>query len=63
MLLLGCAVLKFNMYIVGFQPAPGWRYFPSVPEIMITLAIVAVEIMAYLIFVKKLPVLAAPEHA
>ena len=61
-LLLGCAVLKFNMYIVGFQPAPGWRYFPSVPEIMITLAIVAVEIMAYLIFVKKLPVLAAPEH-
>jgi len=62
-LLLGCAVLKFNMYIVGFQPAPGWRYFPSVPEIMVTLAIVAVEIMAYLIFVKKLPVLAAPEHA
>jgi Ni/Fe-hydrogenase subunit HybB-like protein len=61
-LLLGCAVLKFNMYIVGFQPAPGWRYFPSVPEIMVTLAIVAVEIMAYLIFVKKLPVLAAPEH-
>jgi len=61
-LLLGCAVLKFNMYIVGFQPAPGWRYFPSVPELMVTLAIVAVEIMAYLIFVKKLPVLAAPEH-
>ena len=29
---------------------------------MVTLAIVAVEIMAYLIFVKKLPVLAAPEH-
>ncbi len=62
-LLLACAVLKFNMYIVGFQPAPGWHYFPSVPEIMITLAIVAVEIMAYLIFVKKLPVLGAPEHA
>jgi Ni/Fe-hydrogenase subunit HybB-like protein len=62
-LLRGCSVLKFNMYIVGFNPGQGWRYFPSVPEIMITLAIVAVEIMAYLIFVKKLPVLAAPEHA
>ena len=61
-LLLACGVLKFNMYIVGFQPGQGWRYFPSVPEIMITLAIIAVEIMAYLIFVKKLPVLAAPEH-
>jgi Ni/Fe-hydrogenase subunit HybB-like protein len=62
LLLLGGGVLKFNMYIIGFQPAPGWRYFPSVPEILITLAIIAVEIMAYLIFVKKLPVLAEPEH-
>jgi Ni/Fe-hydrogenase subunit HybB-like protein len=62
LLLLGGAVLKFNLYIVGFQPAPGWRYFPSVPEIMITLAIVSVEIMAYLIFVKKLPVLPEAEH-
>lgn len=62
-LLLACAVLKFNMYIVGFQPGPGWTYFPSVQEILITLAIVAVEFLAYLIFVKKLPVLPAPEHA
>jgi len=62
-LLLACGVLKFNMYIIGFQPAPGWRYFPSVQEIMVTLAIVAIEFLAYLIFVKKLPVLAAPEHA
>lgn len=62
-LLLACGVLKFNMYIVGFNPGRGWQYFPSVPEIMVTLAIVAIEIMAYLIFVKKLPVLPAPEHA
>jgi Ni/Fe-hydrogenase subunit HybB-like protein len=62
-LLLACGVLKFNMYIIGFQPAPGWRYFPSVPEIMVTLAIIAIEFLAYLIFVKKLPVLPAPEHA
>jgi Ni/Fe-hydrogenase subunit HybB-like protein len=30
---------------------------------MVTLAIIAIEILAYLIFVKKLPVLPAPEHA
>jgi Ni/Fe-hydrogenase subunit HybB-like protein len=30
---------------------------------MITVAIVAVELMAYLIFVKKLPVLPEAEHA
>jgi len=62
-LLLACGVLKFNMYIVGFNPGQGWRYFPSVPEIMVTVAIIAIEVMAYLIFVKKLPVLPAPEHA
>jgi Ni/Fe-hydrogenase subunit HybB-like protein len=62
-LLLACGVLKFNMYIIGFQPGPGWTYFPSVQEILVTLAIVAIEFLAYLIFVKKLPVLAAAEHA
>lgn len=62
-LLFASGVLKFNMYIVGFQPGPGWTYFPSVQEIMVTLAILSVEFLAYLIFVKKLPVLPAPEHA
>ncbi|HEY5999939.1 MAG TPA: Ni/Fe-hydrogenase cytochrome b subunit [bacterium] len=62
-LLLACGVLKFNMYIIGFQPGKGWTYFPSVQEILVTLAIIAIEFLAYLIFVKKLPVLPAPEHA
>ena len=62
-LLLACGVLKFNMYIVGFNPGQGWTYFPSVQEILVTLAIVAIEFLAYLLFVKRLPVLPAPEHA
>ena len=62
-MLLGGAVYRFNAYLVGFQPAPGWSYFPAAPEIFITLGIVAVEVMAYLIFVKTLPVLPEPEHA
>ena len=62
-MLLAGAVYRFNAYLVGFSPAPGWSYFPAVPEIFITLGIVAVEVMAYLIFVKALPVLPKPEHA
>ncbi len=61
-MLLAGAVYRFNTYLVGFSPAPGWSYFPATPEIFITLGIVAVEVMAYLIFVKALPVLPEPEH-
>ncbi len=62
-MLLAGAVYRFNTYLVGFSPAPGWSYFPAVPEIFITLGIMAAEVMAYLIFVKTFPVLPKPEHA
>ena len=40
-MLLAGAVYRFNTFLVGFSPAPGWSYFPSAPEIFITLGIVA----------------------
>ncbi len=61
-MVLAGAILRFNTYLVGFSPGPGWHYFPSVSEIMITLGIISAEIMAYLIFVKKLPVLPVVEN-
>ncbi len=63
LLLAAGTVFRFNYYLVGFDPGHGWRYFPSVPEIAITLGIVAVEVLAYLVFVKRLPVLPEIEHA
>jgi Ni/Fe-hydrogenase subunit HybB-like protein len=63
LLLAGGTVFRFNYYLVGFDPGHGWRYFPSVAEIAITLGIVAAEILAYLVFVKRLPVLPEAEHA
>jgi Ni/Fe-hydrogenase subunit HybB-like protein len=62
-LLLAGSLYRFNAFIIGFNPGPGWRYFPAVPEILITLGIVAIELMAYLYFVKKFPVLPKAEHA
>lgn len=56
-LLFAGALYRFNAFLIGFNPGPGYSYFPSVPEIMVTVGIVAIEIMAYLVFVKKLPVL------
>ena len=62
-LVLAGSVYRFNVYLVGFSPGPGWQYFPAFSEIMITLGIVSMEIMAYLVFVKKLPVLPDLKHA
>ena len=56
-MLLGGSMYRFNTYIVGFDPGTGWQYFPSVPELFITFGIIAAEVMAYLWFVKTLPVL------
>ena len=59
-ILVGGALYRLNTYIVGFDPGTGWQYFPSVPELLITFGIIAAEIMGYLWFVKRLPVL--PVH-
>lgn len=61
--LLGGALYRFNAFMIAFDPGPGWHYFPAVGEMMITIGIVAFEIMAYLFFVKMTPVMmAGPEE-
>jgi Ni/Fe-hydrogenase subunit HybB-like protein len=62
-LLLAGAIYRFNTFLVGFSPGPGWTYFPALPEILITVGIVALELMGYLYFVKRYPVLPKVEHA
>jgi Ni/Fe-hydrogenase subunit HybB-like protein len=57
--LLGGALYRFNAFLIAFDPGPGWHYFPGFGELMITVGIVAFEVMAYLFFVKKTPVLIA----
>ncbi len=58
-LLLAGSVYRLNIYIVGYHPTAGgsWSYFPSVTEMLLTLGIFSLEVMLYLIFVKRLPVL------
>jgi Ni/Fe-hydrogenase subunit HybB-like protein len=62
-LILAGSLYRFNAYLIGFNPGEGWNYFPAFGEVMITVGIIAMEIMAYLIFVKKFPVLPAVKHA
>ncbi|HEB55199.1 MAG TPA: Ni/Fe-hydrogenase cytochrome b subunit, partial [Gammaproteobacteria bacterium] len=62
-MLLGGALYRFDAFLFTLNPGVGYSYFPSVPEIMVTLGVVSFEIMAYLVLVKTLPVLHREEHA
>jgi Ni/Fe-hydrogenase subunit HybB-like protein len=48
---------RLDTYLFAFMPGQGWTYFPSIGEILITFGLVATETMAYLVIVKKFPVL------
>ena len=48
---------RLDAYLVGYQPISNWSYFPSVPELMVTIGVVALEVLLYLVFIKTLPVL------
>ena len=52
------AVYRFDTYLVAFMPGPHWSYFPSVAEMLITVGLVAFEILAYVALVKAFPILA-----
>jgi Ni/Fe-hydrogenase subunit HybB-like protein len=52
------AVYRFDTYLVAFNPGANWAYFPSVPEMLITLGLVAAEIVCYIVIVRMFPILA-----
>ncbi len=62
-MLFAGSLYRFNAFLITFDPGPGYSYFPSVPEIMVTAGMVALEIMAFLFVVKKFPVLHDAKHA
>ena len=61
LLMLGGFMLRINGYLVGYETGAGYHYFPSVPELLVTIGLVAFEVLAYIVFVRTLPVL--PKHA
>jgi Ni/Fe-hydrogenase subunit HybB-like protein len=62
-LLMAGSLYRFDAFLLTFNPGPGFNYFPSVPEIIITLGVIAFEIMVYMVLVKILPVMHREEHA
>jgi Ni/Fe-hydrogenase subunit HybB-like protein len=48
---------RFDTYLVAFMPGANWAYFPSIPELLVTLGLVSSEIVAYIVIVKTFPIL------
>ncbi|HEY6106062.1 MAG TPA: hypothetical protein VIV59_08780, partial [Anaeromyxobacteraceae bacterium] len=64
LMLLAGGLYRFDTYLVAYRPGPGWSYFPSVGEQLVTLGLIALEILVYTFLVKKFPILSgAPAHA
>lgn len=58
LMILAGTLYRFNVYLVGYNPGRGWSYFPSIPEMYLTVGLIAFEIMAYVYIVKRYPILA-----
>lgn len=57
MIILAGTLYRFDAYLVAYNPGPGWSYFPSIPEIVITLGLVSAEILVFVLLVKNFPIL------
>ena len=54
---LAGGLYRFDTYLVAFNPGPGWHYFPSVPEMFISIGLIALELAVYVAIVKRFPIL------
>jgi len=48
---------RFNSYLTAFNPGDQYSYFPTVPEILITVGMLAIELAAFIWLVKTFPIL------
>ena len=59
-LLLGGTFYRLDSYLLAYKGTVGWQYFPSVPELMVTIGLVSLHILLFILFCKLLPVLSNP---
>ena len=59
-MLAGAILYRLDAFLVAYEHDSAWHYFPSAPEILVTLGVISMEVLAYVFFVKKFPIL--PGH-
>jgi Ni/Fe-hydrogenase subunit HybB-like protein len=61
LLLFAGALYRFDTYLVAYQPAAGWQYFPTPMEILFSVTLGAIGVTVYVLFVKLFPILSGVE--
>jgi Ni/Fe-hydrogenase subunit HybB-like protein len=63
-LMMGGTLLRLNGFLIGYQTVIGvetsgvnFHYFPSLPELLVTVGIFAIEVLGYIIITRRFPVL------
>jgi Ni/Fe-hydrogenase subunit HybB-like protein len=56
--LFGASLYRVDAFLTGFNPGNNWIYFPSLPELLVTIGLVATETVAYVWIVRRYPILA-----
>lgn len=56
-IMLGGVFLRVNGFLIGYDTGPGWNYFPSIAEMLVTIGMFAIEVLGYIIITRRFPVL------
>lgn len=62
-MLVGGALYRCNVYLIGFNPGSAWHYFPSFAEVMISVGMVSLELLCYQLLIKTVPLFTRGEGA
>lgn len=64
LLMAGGALLRLNGFLIGYQTVIGgetagvnFSYFPTLPELLVTIGMFAIEVFAYIVITRRFPVL------
>jgi Ni/Fe-hydrogenase subunit HybB-like protein len=60
-IMVGGSLLRLNGFLIGYDAGPGWSYFPSLTEVLVTVGIFAIEIVGYIVITRRFPVLPREE--
>ena len=67
LLMLGGAMLRLNGYLIGYETivgdSGGFRYFPTLAEVLVTAGMFAIEVLGYIIITRRFPVLPREDAA
>lgn len=66
-LMCGAMLMRVNGFLIGYDTGlgvdHGWHYFPSIAEMLVTIGMFSIEVLAYIIITRRFPVLPREDAA